>query len=232
MCSSDLSRNTAGVSLTAVFLLYFLLRKDFRAAATTVVTGLVATAIGFLLSWHGSLRFWFGGNSGARSVSGSPYYQNQTVDAMLARLSLPRGTQTLLWLAIVAVLFVVAAIAIQRAHRAGNRALALSLTACLGLMASPTSWGHHWVYVVPAAITVGALVIKQRARWAYLAGVAVFVVGPYRLLPVTYQHWEWWQHVVDNSYIIVGTMFLVLFALRKPTLDDDPLVRATLYRAT
>ena len=209
----------AAVKLTpAVFVLYFLLRKDYRAAATATITALAATAVGFLVSWRGSLQFWFGSDKGARSISGSPYYSNQSIDGFLARLSLPHETQTALWLMAVCVVLVVAIIGIRRAHRMGNNLLAMSITGCLGLMASPTSWGHHWVYIVPGAIAMGGYAVQQRnVRRALVAGivVVVFVLGPYQFLPsggTSYTHWAWWQHVVGNSYILVGVTLLSVFA--------------------
>ncbi|MGH3562671.1 MAG: glycosyltransferase family 87 protein, partial [Mycobacterium sp.] len=42
----------------AVFLLYFLLRRDGRAALTTVASFLAATLVGFLLAWRDSWQYW------------------------------------------------------------------------------------------------------------------------------------------------------------------------------
>ena len=226
----------AAVKLTPiVFLLYFLLRKDYRAAATAAVSALTATAIGFLVSWHGSLQFWFGHSGGARTVSGSAYYSNQTVDGFLARLQLPGLEQSVLWVAMVAVVLVAAAIGIRRAHLIGDRTLAMALTGCFGLIASPTSWGHHWVYVVPGVIAMGAYSIRHRSRgWAVACGVtgATFVLGPFRFLTSTngaYLHWNPVQQIIGNSYIIVGIALLVAFAI--PALPTLPLLRAARSRS-
>jgi hypothetical protein len=63
----------AAVKLTpAVFLLYFLLRKDVRAAVRMTVTAVTATVLGFVVSWSGSLKYWFGsgrGRSAARRTT-------------------------------------------------------------------------------------------------------------------------------------------------------------------
>lgn len=220
----------AAVKLTpAVFVIYFLLRKDSSAAGTMTAGALGATLLGFLVSWKGSLEFWFGHGGGARSVSGSPYYSNQTIDGFLARLGLPHADQTALWLAAVGLLLIVVAAGIRRAHRMREDAVAWSLTACFGLMSSPTSWGHHWVYAVPAAITIAGHAIEHRsARWTIACWTVVltFRLGPYRLLPATYQHWRWWQQIVGNSYVLVGGTLLILFGLpalrRRPPSQIEP----------
>jgi alpha-1,2-mannosyltransferase len=205
----------AAVKLTpAVFILYFLLRKDYRAAATAAAGAATATAVGFLVSPKGSMQYWFGHSGGARTVSGSAYFSNQTVDGFLARLNLPHLEQTALWLTAVGLILIVAAIGIRRAHESGNRVLAMSLTGCFGLIASPTSWGHHWVYIVPGAIAMGGYALERRsARWAVTCAVTVviFIMGPYRYVPDV--PWNWAQQIAGNGYVVVGITLLSLFAV-------------------
>ena len=60
----------AAIKLTpAAFVLFFLLRRDMRAAVVTIVTAAVATGIGFAVDAASSARYWFGGP--ASGVSGS-----------------------------------------------------------------------------------------------------------------------------------------------------------------
>jgi alpha-1,2-mannosyltransferase len=42
----------------AGFVLFFLLRGDYRAALTAGVSFLCSTALGFLVSWLNSVQFW------------------------------------------------------------------------------------------------------------------------------------------------------------------------------
>src|SRR5262249_18714759 len=80
----------AAIKLTpAVFLLYFLLRKDLRAAVASMISGALATAVGFAVLPRESLHYWFGGFTSVAGVSGSPYATNQSLMAALARLSPP-----------------------------------------------------------------------------------------------------------------------------------------------
>jgi alpha-1,2-mannosyltransferase len=206
----------AAVKLTpGVFLLYFLLRKDYRAAGTAAATGLAATAVGFLVSWHGSWEFWFG-SGGARDVSGSAYVSNQTVAGFLARSGWP--ARNVVWLIVVSAVLVIAVAAIRRAHLAGEPVTAMAATGCLGLIASPTSWGHHWVYVVPGVIAMAAHAVRFRdVRWGVAGAVTmiVFVAGAYRYLPVD-QRWNWWQQVLGNSYVLVGVVLLAMLTTSFP----------------
>ena len=160
----------AAVKLTpAVFILFFLLRKDFRTSVTIVISGAVATGIGFLTSWQGSMSYWFGSNSALHGVSGTGFIGNQSIDGALGRWGLPHHTQKELWLAAVAVVGVASILAIIKAHRRDNAPLAMVITAMFGLVASPTSWGHYWIYAVPAIMVMVAVA----ASWPQLVPVTV-----------------------------------------------------------
>jgi alpha-1,2-mannosyltransferase len=218
----------AAVKLTpAVFILYFLLRKDYRAACTATISGVAATAVGFLVSWSGSVRFWFGAAGGARSVSGSKYFANQSIDGFVGRLGLSRSAHTLLWLAGVSVILIIAVFAIRRAHALGNAPLAMSATACLGLLASPTSWGHHWVYVVPGVI---AIIAHRSPGWtvAAICTAMTWYLVPFLLVPhdgTKYLRWNWLQQIPGNGYTVTGIGLLV--ALAAPALRTRQRVQST-----
>jgi alpha-1,2-mannosyltransferase len=58
--------------------------------------------------------------------------------------------------------------------------------ALTGLLVSPISWDHHWVWIVPVLVLLADAAVRGRgaARWAFLAlAAAVFAVyggWPYR----------------------------------------------------
>ncbi len=60
--------------------------------------------------------------------------------------------------------------------RAGYRVPAILATALTGLLVSPISWDHHWVWIALAVATAGHYAIvagrrgaKSAARWLWLA---------------------------------------------------------------
>ncbi|HWE87982.1 MAG TPA: glycosyltransferase 87 family protein [Pseudonocardiaceae bacterium] len=169
----------AAIKLTpAVFILFFLLRKDFRASVTTVISAAVCTGLGFLATFSGSRHYWFGGDPHLNQVSGTGFIGNQSIDGGLGRLGLPQHTQTMLWLTLVAVVGVVSVLAIRKAHRRDNAPLAMVLTAVFGLVASPTSWGHYWIYVIPAIVVMVAVALQRKhIGWLLAATAAAIVVA-------------------------------------------------------
>jgi alpha-1,2-mannosyltransferase len=205
----------AAIKLTpAVFLLYFLLRRDYRAASTTVVAGAVATLIGFLVAPGPSWTFWL--HNPAAGVSGSPFFTNQTFQAVLVRAGVDGVAGRICWLGLSALLLVLAVPAIRRAPAP----LALVATAGVGLLASPTSWSHHWVWVAPALLVAAASAWRARSRvWAAvtLASAAVFVIAPHQWgLPRAGERelaWTPLQQVWGSTYVWFTLLLFVLLWL-------------------
>ena len=108
----------AAIKLTpAAFVLFFLLRRDYRAALTMTVSFGVSTAVGFLLARGDSVRYW----TSVVFQSGRPgnpdYAANQSIQGMLARAGVnphsPAGVAA--WLALSAVVVALACRGMRRA---------------------------------------------------------------------------------------------------------------------
>ncbi|MEJ8278043.1 glycosyltransferase 87 family protein [Pseudonocardia spirodelae] len=185
----------AAIKLTpGGFVLFFLVRRDWKAAAVSVVTGIVATGIGFLVDADSSYRYWFVGGPAA-GVSGSTFFSNETVQAVLARQEVPDPWFHVLWLGIVAVLLALAVPIIRRTEPV----IAMAATAAVVLMATPTAWSHHWVWVVPAL--VGAVL------------AAIFYIAPFRWMPNVWGvevKWSLWEQFLGASYVIPAAICLGL----------------------
>jgi alpha-1,2-mannosyltransferase len=212
----------AAIKLTpAAFLLYFLLRRDFRAAITAAITAAIATAIGFAIAPSASVGYWFGGLAGASKVGGVPFLTNQSIEAVVVRLGLPQTATTLLWLALVVVLLVLVVIAMRNA----DPATALMVNAGFALLASPTSWSHYWIWVAPALLVMlGATVRLARDRsplgvvWlgAAIGTAIICYVAPFNQLPGFDNREMLWtpgQQLIGASYPLLGYALILLYAL-------------------
>lgn len=173
----------AAVKLTpAVFVLFFLLRKDFRAAAISFLSFAAFTAIGFALTWTDSVTYWTDTIVDSDRIGGPAYPPNQSITGVLARLGLEEMPRSVLWIALSAVVLAIATVAMRKAFAAGETALALTTNAMFGLLVSPVSWSHHWVWAVPFVLVLG--VLGYRRRSALLStlcavGVALMVYPPH-----------------------------------------------------
>lgn len=209
----------AAVKLTpAAFILYFLIRRDFKAAATAAVTGAVATVITFAILPHASMKYWFGGLGNVSGLSGSAFHTNQSIQAVLARFEIQRPMLTILWLILSAALL---ALVVPAMHRAANYPpLALGINAVFTLLVSPISWSHHWIWIAPALLAM--LGYATQMPWRRAAGwylttaitAAIFVIGPQNWLPDAEHresHWTPWQHLIGNTYVWFSVVLVALF---------------------
>ncbi len=203
----------AAIKLTpAAFVLYFLLRRDYRAAATAAVSGAVATAIGFAVAPGPSLTFWL--HNPASGVSGSAFFTNQTFQAVLTRAGVDGPAATMAWLGLSAGLLALALPAIRRAPPP----LAMIALAGVALLASPTSWSHHWVWVAPALLIAAATAWRARsAVWSMVtvAAAAVFVFAPHQQqdLPRSGGRelaWSLPQQLIGSTYVWFTVLLYVL----------------------
>jgi alpha-1,2-mannosyltransferase len=217
----------AAIKLTpAAFVLFFLLRRDYRSAAIAMVSAVVATGVGALVAPGPSLRYWAGGLAGAGGVSGSPFYTNQTFQAVLTRIGLDGLELKACWVVLSVAVLLLAAPVIRRAPAP----LALVSTAGVALLVSPTSWSHHWVWIAPALLVVGVSAWRARSPlWGAVTAalVVTFTVAPFQFLPHDdhglERTWTAIQQVVGASYVIVTVAVYVLLWLawrRRPAVGS------------
>ena len=201
----------AAIKLTpAAFVLYFLLRREYRAAAVAAVSGAVVTGLAFLVAPGPSWKFWLDNPAGG--VSGSPFFTNQTFQSVLVRAGVDGSLKTVLWLVLSVGVLALAAPAIRRAPPP----LALMATAGVALLVSPTSWSHHWVWVAPFLLVAAASAWRARSfTWLGITvlSAAVFVVAPHQLdLPHDGTNWTIDQQIFGGTYVwFTVLLFVVLW---------------------
>jgi alpha-1,2-mannosyltransferase len=189
----------------AVFLLYFLLRRDTRALVVAVASAAAATLAGVALAWRDSLEYWTETVRNTDRIGTATLNTNQNIAGALARLGLGESPRFVLWtLACFAVLGVTVWAA-RRILRAEEPVLALICVAMFGLVVSPVSWSHHWVWALPAVVVTAVLGYRQRQAALLLVaavGIALMVWTPIVLMP---EHHEaaasLWRQLAGVSYI-------------------------------
>jgi alpha-1,2-mannosyltransferase len=112
--------------------------------------------------------------------------------------------------------------------------LAMICVAMFGLVVSPVSWSHHWVWALPAVLV--CTVVAYRHRHAALglvplAGIALMVWTP---IPLMREHEETaaslWRQLAGGSYVwwalavivVAGTMSARTAARNRPAVDVAP----------
>jgi alpha-1,2-mannosyltransferase len=189
----------------AVFLLYFLLRRDSRAALTALASFVAATVVGFALAWGDSWEYWTHTVHHTDRIGSAALNTDQNIAGALARLGLGEHERFLVWVSLCLLVLAVTIWAMRRVLRAGEPTLAVICVALFGLVVSPVSWSHHWVWMLPAVLVTGILAWRRRnvALGAVsAAGVALMRWTPIDLLP---EHHEptavWWRQLAGMSYV-------------------------------
>jgi alpha-1,2-mannosyltransferase len=189
----------AAMKLTPLaFILYFLVRKDFRSAARAAGTFAVCALGAWVVAPDASVRYWTTLAFQGVGISDPGYIGNQSLRGLLARLELGQAW----WLVAVVLVLAATAFAIHRAKHPVPAFLACALGA---LLISPLSWTHHWVWSAPV---IGVLCWERR-WWAAVPATIVFVVSPV---------WDFQFWPLRESYVLTGIVLLVL--LGQPLHDE------------
>jgi alpha-1,2-mannosyltransferase len=217
LCLADLAKPTrrgsglliglaAGIKLTPLlFAVYLLATRRYRAAANALGCFLATVLAGWLLLPRAAPRYWFHAIMVGRNINrhvSVAYGMNQSIHGLLLRLCGFGHLADALWLLLSGVIALVGLAAAVQAHRLGQEFVAVLLCAGITLFVSPISWTHHWVWILPAAMTLGVTAWRRRSRLlaAATAGyLLTAVVLPLRLTPNGF-----WSHRAPLLPLSIG----------------------------
>jgi hypothetical protein len=232
----------AGASLLkpplALFLPYFLLRRNFRAAVA--MAGCAACALVASVAWFGVdlHRFWFREfvlNQGSRPIAA---YNVQSVNGFLAHL-LTRGHLrdwypidagpgfTMASAGITAVLVGAAALSCWRAgppRSSAARQVELWLVLCLTILIAPISWTHyHLLLLIPGAALLSRWAsLEQRSRAGLVAALVLIAPPVVELIIQNRIGNALWERLLISHYFAGAVVLLaVLIAERQRIANAD-----------
>ena len=171
----------AAIKLTPLlFVVFAFLIARRRAALTAVISFAAFTGLGAVLLFPETVAF-FGGLSGGETRTASPLYTgNQSLLGVFFRLGDTSRTTTLLGLAVAGIVALLGTLVAAHWWRAGEKVFAVALVGLCTCLASPLSWTHHYVWILPMAV---AVVTSGIPRWARVLG-GVWVVWVCACLPL------------------------------------------------
>jgi alpha-1,2-mannosyltransferase len=159
----------AGIKLVPlIFIPYLLLTRKFRQAAVASAVFVATVVAGFLVVPADSAKWWFGGlfinDAGRTGFLG--WVANQSLRGLIARLMGSVAGSEHVWLAAAAATAVIGLACAALLDRKGHPVAGLLTCALTGLLVSPVSWDHHWVWVVPAVAVAGHYAVQAMAARA------------------------------------------------------------------
>lgn len=221
----------AAVKLTPLIFVVHLVVTGRRADAVRALATFGALqALMLLVSPHDVVRFWGYAVTDPERVGPTPWVGNQSLNGLILRLSDVAPWSLKLAIAIGALLAVPAVMLVRRLHLQGRPLPALLVTAFLGLLVSPISWSHHWVWAVPLIVFLLSRLAEPLptglSRAVALAGpivVGVVFVSCVLLLirnrDLVELDWDAFEFVMGSAYILVplvaGVLVLVRLMLRR-----------------
>ncbi|GAA1527269.1 glycosyltransferase 87 family protein [Kribbella lupini] len=212
---------TIGVKLTPLpFLAFLLITKQWRAFRNAVLGLLATMAIGFAVVPNQSWEYWTVVIRNANRVGGLAYTANQSFMGFLSRLGDDAGWIQPVWFVLSAVFGLLVLWLARRYWLADERVTAISVMALAVLYASPVSWSHHWVWIIPLGVS---LIRAVDGRWGRRPAIvtAVLWYGLFVLRSIWWVpyrddrelSWSFWQSIPGNSHLILGMIAFVVLAI-------------------
>lgn len=178
----------AAIKVTpALFAVYLLVARQRREAAGVVLTVAVLTlGAGVLMPAEsaGFVRLLLEGDT---RTGPAHYLFNQSILGAALRVAGESEVSRYAGLALSAVVALLGAYVAALWHRRGEALLAVVLCGTATTLASPLSWTHHFVWVVPLAVVlVRGTSLPRGLRIAGLAFAVWVSAAPFRLLPAAH----------------------------------------------
>lgn len=230
----------AGLKVTpGLFVVYLLLTRRFRAAATAAASCAATVLIGLLGLPGASWDFWTKDLYDTTRVGKEYIVDNQSLRGMTDRLlhSTHTGVSTTLLVGFVAVSGLALAVLVDRLGRFDRRgagmprarAWAGMTVAVTMVLVSPISWTHHWVWCLPILVLLGAEAREERRRgrpgwaghrWRIVLAATALCFCSFAMWFVPHRSWSgevrlsYWFEPASSVYPLFGLAFLALVAVR------------------
>lgn len=154
----------AAIKLTpAIFVLMLLILGKKKQALTAIITFAVLTAIGTAIQPAATVTYLKSLAGGNTHTSGPVYVGNQSLLGVVLRLFGDSHLHTYIGLLISVIVAVIAAIVGAHWWKQGAHVLAIAFVGLGSNLASPLSWTHHFVWILPLAVAV--LYQLRRRPW-------------------------------------------------------------------
>jgi alpha-1,2-mannosyltransferase len=190
-----------------IFIPYLLLTRKFRQAFNACAGFAFTVVIGFIIQRHDSIKWWFHGLFFQGQRTGFTGWEgNQSLRGIITRFAGSIAGAQADWVVAAVLIGVLGVACAAMLDRAGHQMAGLLTAALTGLLLSPISWDHHWVWIAPGAAVAAHYAVRAwrsaRARawalWALAGGlVALYGAWPGRL----------WGEPTDLGHFSLGILW-------------------------
>jgi alpha-1,2-mannosyltransferase len=200
----------SAIKLTPLIFIVFLLVRDWRSAIRAGASFVAVTAWAWLLWPKESKSFWLHDVFKPGRVGGVSYAGNQSWFGVLHRAPFLHAGSVVLWLILCVMTLLIGTLVTWRNVVFGAPVQGLLAMALTGLLLSPISWTHHWVWVllIPPVLITDRAAMHPALRGMLWALVGLTVLAPY-----------WWfssgavADVLNDSLALLGFASLSCWAV-------------------
>jgi alpha-1,2-mannosyltransferase len=156
----------AGIKLTPlIFIPYLLVARKFRQAAMAAAGFVFTVLLGFVILPHDSAKWWFGGLFFQGKRTGFiGWAGNQSLDGFITRLAGSIHGGLAPWIVVAFLVAVAGSVGAGLLDRKGHAMLGVLMAALTGLLVSPISWDHHWIWIVPGVVVAAHYAVRAWPR--------------------------------------------------------------------
>jgi alpha-1,2-mannosyltransferase len=205
----------AAVKLTPlIFIPHLLFTGRKWDAARALGTFALLEGLMFVIIPHDAAKYWTRAAADPNRVGAVHWIFNQSLNGLVSRASQLASWSLPVSLVIAAVLAVPAVWLVVRLNARGEALGALLVTAFYGLLLSPVSWTHHWVWAVPLIV----LLVTRGQRLAAFAVAALFASCVVMLVPnggAVELKWGLGFSVLGNAYVLFAAVGILGLAARE-----------------
>ena len=207
----------AAIKITPLaMLLFFLLRRDFRAILVAGASALLATGVAALIRWDATVDYFssvlLGMGTDSEFGVSTVYQSNSSFKGMLMRwwtsdaaLDANSTLTNVIWLVAALLTIVLGGWLMVALFRRDMLVDAALVNALIMLLISPVSWSHHWIW-----LTLILPVLAWRCLTVLRAPVALSaLVFTWAALVLTQPPKWWYGDAIDVHYLTGVEKFLV-----------------------
>jgi alpha-1,2-mannosyltransferase len=213
--------------LPLIYLPYFLITRQWRAAANTAFGFVGATGLAFVVLPRESVQFWTTMVAQTSRVGDESSLRNKSLLGLLSHGNIGGVWQQALWLGLALGVLGVGLWRARRHHQRGEEYAAMLVVGLISALISPISWVHHLIWLPLVALYF----VVVGGRWRVILGVVMVAVVSYWspvMTPVNLEASLFTQ--VLQSLLVPAMIVLVVLGLPKvaaPTSPESALLPAT-----
>ena len=205
----------------AIFIVYLFITKQVHAAAIALTTLGVTILIGFLIIPTSSHLYWHGLFLDSSRIGDVRLIGDQSLNGTLSRLFGSADAAKPYWYILGSIVGIGGLYVAKKANENKNEFLGIITCAISGLLISPFSWSHHWVWLVPLLIYFFHLTYTKHYHYGWIGILAFYILfgwltplipnlsSMHHILNFAIPKFDPVSFLQQNVYVLFGIVFIL-----------------------